>query len=108
MSKYSLTTWSADRLVRNEPIVAAAPEQAIAFVQGILTERTREHGDMLMKLGVRYILEECHRATDELTILAPNNRVGTWHLWQDDETTTLMWETTEPSWEAIGSDMAVV
>ena len=62
MQNYNLTTWSGDRLVGYEPIVAASAGEAVAFAQGLLTERTRGETHFLVKMGVRYVVDHGHRA----------------------------------------------
>jgi len=92
MQNYALTTWSNDRMVGYEAIVAASAGEAKAFVQGLITERTRDHTSMLARLGVRYVVEDGFRKIDELTTHSPANAIGTWHIVEDMGATKLIWQ----------------
>ena len=91
MQNYNLTTWSGDRLVGYEPIVAASAGEAVAFAQGLLTERTRGETHFLVKMGVRYVVDHGHRALEELT-LGTESTIGTWHTVEQGGGVRLLWK----------------
>ncbi|MFN4295243.1 MAG: hypothetical protein ACK4FB_00240 [Brevundimonas sp.] len=93
MQKYSLTTWSGERLVAYEPITAPTTGEAVAFVQGLLAERTKGETNFLAKLGVRYVIDHGHRSLEELTV-GTGTTVGTWHIVEHDGGTKLLWQPT--------------
>lgn len=77
--QFVLTTWAGDKLVAYEPIVAEDVTQVAAYVQGVLSERTRGHEDYLIQAGVRYCLDSALQ-DPAAYILNPASLQGTWHL----------------------------
>jgi len=99
LRNFNLTTWSGERLVAYEPITAASPEEAVAFVQGMLAERTKGETDFLAKMGIRYVIDHGHRALQELPIGAKPG-IGSWHLAEDIGGPTLLWQPNEADLKA--------
>jgi hypothetical protein len=93
MQNYNLTTWSGERLVGYEPIAASSAGEAVAFAQGMLTERTRGHGRILASMGVRYLVDHGERSLDDLTI-GSESAIGTWHLVEQGLDIRLLWKPT--------------
>lgn len=96
MQNFNLTTWSGDRMVAYEPLTAYTVGEVVAFVQGMLTERTRGEGRLLAKFGVRYVIDHGHRSLDDLTI-GTESCVGTWHIVERGDDVKLLWQPIEPS-----------
>lgn len=95
MQNFALTTWAGERMVAHEPVVAESISEARAFVQGMITERIRDHTSMLARLGVRYIIEHGHRTLEELTTHSPVNQVGVWHVVEKAGGGKLVWQPNE-------------
>lgn len=93
MQQYNLTTWSGDRLVAYEPITAPTAGEAVAFAQGLLTERTKGETNFLAKMGVRYVVDHGHRPLEELTV-GTESIIGTWHIVEHAGGTKLLWQPT--------------
>lgn len=94
MQNFNLTTWAGDRMVAYEPLTAYTIGEVVAFVHGMITERTRAEGNLLAKLGVRYVIDHGHRALEELTVGTESN-VGTWHTVEHAGGTKLLWQPNE-------------
>lgn len=95
MQKYAVTTWAGERMVGHEPVIAESISEAKAFVQGMITERVRDHTSMLARLGVRYVIEHGHRTLEELTTHSPVNALGVWHVVEKPGGATLIWQPNE-------------
>lgn len=95
MQNFALTTWAGERMVAHEPVVAESISEARAFVQGMVTERVRDHTSMLARMGVRYVIEHGHRTLEELSTHSPANQIGVWHLVEVEGVTKLIWEPNE-------------
>lgn len=80
MTNYALTTWSADGLAGYEPLIAASTAEATAFAQGMLTERIRNHEEMLAARNVRYVVERGHRELHEVTSDLAATAIGSWTI----------------------------
>lgn len=95
MQEYAVSTWAGERMVGHEPIFAESISEARAFVQGMVTERVRDHTSMLARLGVRYVIEHGHRTLEELTTHSPVNSLGTWHVVEKPGGSSLIWQPNE-------------
>ncbi|WP_426051934.1 hypothetical protein [Brevundimonas sp. SL161] len=95
MQNYAVSTWAGDRLVGHEPLVAESITEVRAFVQGMITERVRDHKSMLAQFGIRYVIEHGHRTLEELTTHSPANQIGTWHVVDKPAGTSLIWQPNE-------------
>lgn len=91
MKNYSLLTFASDRMVSYEPIVARSDTEAVYFVHGMLTERSRNHTRFLSKVGARYVLDRGEKTLDELST-SPQTMIRTWHMVEHDDQECLVWE----------------
>lgn len=91
MQKFNLMTWSGGRLVAYEPITASSKSEAVAFAQGILTERTKGETDFLNRVNVWYVIDHGHHALDDLPTEAASG-IGSWHIAQEIGGTALLWQ----------------
>ena len=80
LGTYALTTWSGDNLSGYEPMMATSIEEATAFAQGMLTERIRNHEEMLAGRNVRYVVERGHRELHEVTSDHAATAIGSWTI----------------------------
>jgi len=96
MQNFAMTTWANDRMVAYEPVFARSSAEATAFVQGMVTERVRDHTSMLARLGVPYVIETGHRELSELTVFMPLNVIGTWHAVEVNGAAKLVWQPKDP------------
>ena len=95
MKNYAVSTWAGDRLVSHEPMFAESISEVKAFVQGMISERVRDHTSMLARLGVRYVIEHGHRTLEELTTRSPDNALGSWHVVEKPGGAQLIWQPNE-------------
>ncbi|WP_338577679.1 hypothetical protein V8J38_01910 [Brevundimonas olei] len=79
MNTYNLITLLRDQVSGIEPIICNDQQDAVAFSCGVLTERTKAHGEMYANLGVRWMVEEGERFLGDATVPA-GRKVGTWKL----------------------------
>ena len=77
MRTFNLVTLLGDQVSGLEPIVCADRREAVAYSCGVLTERTKSHGEMFASLGVRWVVEEGERSLSDPE-LAAGLVVGTW------------------------------
>lgn len=66
MQNYCLLTYTGPRMVAYEPVVSRTDSEAIAFIHGMLSERTRHHTNFLAKMGVRYVMDHGERTVEDL------------------------------------------
>ena len=92
MNNYGLKTWSGDKLVGYEHFEANTIVEATAYASGMLTERTRDHGLTLARLGVHYQVEHGLKAAETQIGATPIQRLGTWHLIETQGSAELVWE----------------
>lgn len=94
MQNYNLTCWSGDRMISYEPVVAHSAGEAIAYCQGLLTERTRHAMQFLGKMGVRYVVDHGHRRLEDLST-SQSTWLGVWHIIEMGGESTLVWQPNE-------------
>lgn len=82
MRTFNLVTLLGDQVSGLEPIVCADQREAIAYSCGVLTERTKSHGEMFAGQGVRWIVEEGERSLRAPSLVA-GPLVGTWKVMID-------------------------
>ena len=79
MRTFNLVTLLHDQVSGIEPIVCVDQREAVAYSCGVLTERTKSHGEMFANLGVRWLVEEGERSLNNLE-RAAGPVVGIWGL----------------------------
>lgn len=67
MRTFNLVTLLGDQVSGLEPIVCADQREAVAYSCGVLTERTKSHGEMFANQGVRWVVEEGERSLSNPT-----------------------------------------
>ena len=88
---YALTTWSGDNLSGYEPLIAKSIAEATAFAQGMLTERIRNHEEILAGRNVRYVVEHGHRELQEVTSDHVADAIGSWSINSARDGLPLLW-----------------
>ena len=96
MTTYNLITLLGDQVSGIEPIICTDQQDAVAFSCGVLTERTKVHGEMYANLGVRWMVEEGERFLGDATVPA-GRKVGTWKLVFSGGQPKLTWANHIPS-----------
>lgn len=92
MRTFNLVTLLADQVSGIEPIICVDQREAVAYSCGVLTERTKSHGEMFANLGVRWVVVEGERSLSDLTLVA-GPVVGAWTVMIDGERPRLDWTT---------------
>ncbi len=95
LETYALTTWSGDKLSGHEPLFAKSISEATAFAQGMLTERIRNHEEMLAGRNVRYVVERGHRELHEVTSGHVADEIGSWTINTAGEVLPLLWRSSD-------------
>lgn len=88
--QFVLTTWSHERMIGYEPINAMGIEEAVSYVQGILSERTKGYEGFLIESGIRYCVDSDIQ-NPSAYILNSETLVGTWHLVPGRPSARLVW-----------------
>lgn len=91
MQNYAISTWNNNRMLGYEPIVAASAEEATAFAQGLLTERTRDYIQALIGHDIRYVVEYGHRSLQKVNSDDAASVVGCWRLNGSGHGSPLVW-----------------
>ena len=95
LDRYALTTWSGEALSGYEPLMATSIKEAKAFAQGMVTERIRNHEEMLAGRNVRYVVERGLRELHEVTSGHVADAIGSWTINTTGDGFPLLWTSSD-------------
>ena len=92
MKQYALVTWKDEKLVRYEMITKDTEIEAIAFSEGLITERANASHEAYPLPGTTFVIEEGHRNIVETPHYLGDVIIGAWHITGEASDPVVTWQ----------------
>lgn len=96
MQNYALVTWADQKMVAYETLTHRSLTEALAFSEGMITERKNPDRPNPAVPGTTYVIESGHRNVDQTPAFIAEIIIGVWHLVEARGKTGLVWQEKRP------------
>ncbi|WP_426035658.1 hypothetical protein [Brevundimonas sp. DC300-4] len=90
--EFALLKWNNDSLVRYERLTNASMSEALAFAEGMITERINPARNDQALPGTTYAFEVGHRDTEVTPHYSGDVTVGVWHIMGERHCPEIVWQ----------------
>ena len=96
MQTYALVTWADQKMAAYETLTHRSLTEALAYSEGMITERKNPDRPNPAMPGVSYVIEIGHRDVDQTPAFISEIVIGVWHLGEAQGKTCLVWQQKRP------------
>ena len=92
MTPFALVTWANEALVAYEPLFNRSVEEALAYAEGMISERVNPSRTDAIRPGVTYAMEVGRRDISQTPHFIPEILVGAWFIREVEGRSSIVWQ----------------